>query len=224
MVTSPPYNVGIDYGHTYHDERPLQDYLGAFEHWFSEVYRVLENDGRLCLNLPKAIKDEDGNTYSVAMHVLPILKSIGYEMAGEITWLKTRPEALPAGTAWGSWLSPSAPDFRTTAEHVYVLHKGTWLRESKGEATINKDTFLAATTDTWMIPHDRKEHPAQFPFELAYRCIQLLSYRDDAVLDPFSGRGTTCVVAKECGRQYVGSEINPEFARMAQDKLDQGTF
>jgi DNA modification methylase len=206
---------------TYNDRRPLQEYLQAFEHWFSEVYRVLRSDGRLCLNLPKAIKDEMGNTYSVAMHVMPILKSVGYEVAGEITWLKARPEALPAGTAWGSWLSASAPDFRTTAEHIYVLHKGTWKRNAEGESTIDKETFLSATTDTWMISHDAKEHPAQFPYELVYRCIQLLSYKGDVVLDPFCGRGTTCEVANNCGRIFIGSEINPQFAAIAQDYVAQ---
>lgn len=224
VVTSPPYNVGIDYGSTYCDTRPLSDYLESFSSWFAEVYRVLKPDGRLCLNLPKAIKDDEGNTYSVPMYLMPILRDLGYNVAGEITWIKTHPDALPAGTAWGSWLSASAPDFRTTAEHIYVLYKHSWAKTIVGRDTIDKHTFLQATTDTWLVPHDKKEHPAEFPFELAYRCIQLLSFVDDVVLDPFSGRGTTGVVALECGRRFLGSEINPEYADMALERIRQNAF
>ncbi len=62
-------------------------------------------------------------------------------------------------------------------------------------------------------------HPAPFPLELPHRCIQLYSFKEDIVLDPFVGSGTTCLAARLNGRRYVGYEINPDYCQLAETRL-----
>ncbi|MCX6348101.1 MAG: site-specific DNA-methyltransferase, partial [Candidatus Aureabacteria bacterium] len=62
-------------------------------------------------------------------------------------------------------------------------------------------------------------HPAMFPEELAARVIKLFSYRDDIILDPFNGVGTTTLVAKKLGRRYVGIDISPEYCKKAEERI-----
>ena len=61
-------------------------------------------------------------------------------------------------------------------------------------------------------------HPAPFPEELPRRLIKLFSFREDIVLDPFLGSGTTCRVAKDLGRRSIGVEISREFCEVAANR------
>jgi site-specific DNA-methyltransferase (adenine-specific) len=64
-----------------------------------------------------------------------------------------------------------------------------------------------------------KNHPAPFPFELAYRLVRMFSFWGDTVLDPFCGTGTTMLAALKCGRNSIGVEIDAEYCRMALHRL-----
>jgi site-specific DNA-methyltransferase (adenine-specific) len=63
-------------------------------------------------------------------------------------------------------------------------------------------------------------HPAPFPEELPHRLIQLFTFKDDVVLDPFAGSGTTCLTAARAGRRYVGYEVNLDYVRLAQGRIE----
>ena len=84
-----------------------------------------------------------------------------------------------------------------------------------GKKTVYPDNVLYLSTET-----SNKNHSAPFPKGLPLWFIKLFSDKTDIVLDPFAGAGTTCLVAKELGRQYLGIELNPEYAKMAQNKLN----
>jgi site-specific DNA-methyltransferase (adenine-specific) len=64
-------------------------------------------------------------------------------------------------------------------------------------------------------------HPAPFPIELPYRLIQLYSYKDDIVLDPFMGSGTTALAAMNSNRNYVGFELSEEYCNLAKNRISQ---
>lgn len=64
-------------------------------------------------------------------------------------------------------------------------------------------------------------HPAMFPEELVERILKLFTYRNDLVLDPFSGAGTTCCVCENFDRRYIGADISQEYCRIANDRLDR---
>src|SRR5439155_10363577 len=89
-------------------------------------------------------------------------------------------------------------------------------------ATISRDEFLEATTDLWEIPPEsatRVGHPAPFPVELPERLIELYTYEDDVVLDPFMGAGSTAVAAVRTGRRYVGFETDPTYVERAEARV-----
>ncbi len=64
-------------------------------------------------------------------------------------------------------------------------------------------------------------HPAMLPEELVIRLIKLFSYRDDIVLDPFNGAGTTTLVAYELGRKYIGIDISSKYCKTAKERLEK---
>ena len=66
-------------------------------------------------------------------------------------------------------------------------------------------------------------HPAPFPVELPKKFINLYSFKDDLVLDPFIGSGTTAVASKLMQRNYVGYEINKDFIKIANKRLETET-
>jgi site-specific DNA-methyltransferase (adenine-specific) len=123
---------------------------------------------------------------------------------------------------------------RDLTERVIVASKGRFdrarspkARERSGlpfENTISKDDYMRWTTDVWDIPPESARsvgHPAPFPVELPQRLIELYTYRDDLVLDPFMGSGTTAVAAINTHRHYLGFETDSEYAVAARNRADQ---
>ena len=123
----------------------------------------------------------------------------------------------------GSWRSPSNPSLRDTHEYILVFCKADYGRKRKdGVATISKDDFLNSTKSVWEFPAEsakRVQHPAPFPVELPRRLIELYTYADEIVLDPFLGSGTTAVAAQVTNRQWVGYETSSEYIEITKERL-----
>lgn len=213
--TSPPYNVGKEYD----DDLNFEDYLTLIQNVGEEVYRVLRPGGRYVINLANL-----GRKPYIPLHSFfyNIHTKIGFLPMGEIIWVKGR--GANGSCAWGSWQSAKAPRLRDVHEYLIVLAKMSFSRPDKGESAISKEEFLGSTLSVWEIaPESAKRigHPAPFPVELAGRVINLYSYKNDVILDPFAGSGSTCVAAKMLERYYVGYDISEEFCRIAEDRLER---
>ncbi len=214
MITSPPYNVTKEYD----ENLSLEEYLNFLTKVMSETYRVLVPGGRACINIANL-----GRKPYIPMHSYIIQKmlDIGYLMRGEIIWNKAS-SASPS-TAWGSWLSAANPVLRDIHEYILIFSKETFSRKKgKKENTIKKEQFLEWTKSVWTFPAVSAKkigHPAPFPEELPYRLIQLYSFKDDVVLDPFVGSGTTCLVALKTGRNYIGYDNNPDYVKLAEKRI-----
>jgi site-specific DNA-methyltransferase (adenine-specific) len=145
----------------------------------------------------------------------------GFIMRGEIIWNKA--SSASGSTAWGSWMSATNPVLRDIHEYILVFSKDNYSRPAEGrESTIRKEDFLEWTKSVWTFPAVSARqvgHPAPFPEELPRRLIELYSFRNDVVLDPFCGSGTTCVAAIQAGRHYVGYEIDPGYVALAEERL-----
>ena len=221
IVTSPPYALGVDYGKAgYFDDQPYTDYLTWVRSWATTLLHVTANDGRACINIP--LDSNKGGKRAIYADYLRIFQEVGWVYQTSIVWNE---QNISRRTAWGSWMSPSAPFVTAPVEMIAVFHKGTFRRPSKGarRGDITRDEFLAWTLGTWTFAGAnprRVGHPAPFPEELPRRLIKLYSYPDDLVLDPFLGSGTTLTVAAKLGRQGVGVEINAEFCKLAMRSLD----
>jgi site-specific DNA-methyltransferase (adenine-specific) len=146
---------------------------------------------------------------------------LGFLMRGEIIWNKAA--SASSSTAWGTWLSATNPVLRDVHEYILVFSKGSFSRQGVSrESTILKDDFLELTKSVWTFPAvsaRRIGHPAPFPEELPRRLIELYTFKGDAVLDPFSGSGTTCLAALNTGRHYIGYEIEPEYVKLAEQRI-----
>lgn len=214
MITSPPYNVSKEYD----DDLSLKEYLELLENSFKETYRVLVNGGRACINVANLGRKP---YIPLSDYISRMMIKIGFNMRGEIIWNKAA-SASPS-TAWGSWMSASNPTLRDIHEYILVFSKGDYKRERKGrENTITKEQFMEWTKSIWTMNAEsarRIGHPAPFPEELPYRLIQLYSYKDDIILDPFMGSGTTAISALKSKRKYVGYDISQEYINLAERRL-----
>lgn len=215
MVTSPPYNAGKDYD----EDLTLDEYLGFLGRVWHEVYRVLVPGGRACVNVANL-----GRRPYIPLHASIALDmiEIGFQMRGEIIWQKG--SSAGASTAWGSWMSPSNPTLRDTHEYILVFSKGTFGRnEALGrKATVTKEAFLEYTKSVWSFPAEsatKVGHPAPFPVELPHRLIQLYTYQDEVVLDPFMGSGQTALAAIQGQRHYMGYDIDPQYVELANRRI-----
>ena len=220
MVTSPPYHVGKDYD----SDDSFEGYLELLRRVFTETYRVLEPGGRAVVNVANL-----GRRPYIPLnaHVALMMADIGFLMRGEVIWRKGA--GANGSCAWGSWRSASNPTLRDTHEYCLCFSKGDFRRRRKGTSTIDSDEFLAATLSVWeMRPESARRlgHPAPFPVDLPARFIQLYTFEQDLVLDPFMGAGTTAVAAVRSGRHYVGYETDADYyssaiARIAQEQAQK---
>lgn len=217
MVTSPPYNVGK----MYDENLSLKEYRGLLKRVFKETYRVLVPGGRACINIANL-----GRKPYLPLHsyIIEDMHDIGFLMRGEILWDKGS-SASPS-TAWGTWLKANNPVLRDVHEYILIFCKNTFTRKNprKRKSTISKEEFLEFTKSVWQFSAERARkvgHPAPFPVELPYRTIQLYTFEDDVVLDPFVGAGTTCVAALKTGRRYVAYDIDENYCDLADRRIKQ---
>jgi len=223
MVTSPPYNVTKEYD----EDLTLDEYRALLNGVFAEVYRKLVSGGRACVNLANL-----GRKPYIALHsyVIQDMIDIGYLMRGEIIWNKGA-SASPS-TAWGSWRSAANPVLRDVHEYIMIFSKEAFSRKptavsgqpSEKNDTISRDEFLEFTKSVWTFPAESARkvgHPAPFPVELPYRLIQLYTFKDDVVLDPFCGSGSTCIAASKAGRRYIGYDNKREYVGLAEKRLKE---
>jgi site-specific DNA-methyltransferase (adenine-specific) len=216
VVTSPPYRVGKEYEDV---NWVLSDYLNFIKSVLSEVYRVTVNGGRVVIN----IANTGRNPYiPLTTYYTNIMEDLGFLHRGIIVWDK----GASAGkkTSWGSWMSAANPSLRDINEFILCFSKGGMAREDTGESDLSRDEFLCYTESVWKIHAESATkigHPAPYPVELPLRAIKLCSFKNDVILDPFMGSGSTAVAALKTGRQYVGYELNPDYIQIAQKRIQE---
>ncbi len=233
LVTSPPYFAGKDYeldldqGHV---PGSYVDYLQVLEEVFAVCRDKLEPGGRMAVNVANLGRKPYRSLSADVIHILQ--DRLGLLMRGEIIWQKAK--GAGGSCAWGSFRSPANPVLRDLTERIIVVSKGRFDRavrrkdrENRGmpsRSTISSEEFMEATLDVWEIPSEsaaKVGHPAPFPVELPRRLIELYTYEEDLVLDPFMGSGTTAVAAVRAGRHFVGFDTEPGYVELARTRLAQ---
>jgi site-specific DNA-methyltransferase (adenine-specific) len=234
VVTSPPYFAGKEYEQSLGENGvpgTYFEYLDLLHDVFEECKRVLEPGGRIAVNVANLGRRP---YHSLAGDVTEILQDLGLLIRGEVVWWKGR--AAGGSSGWGTFQRPNNPVLRDVTERIMIASKGRFDRALKPEqrlglglpstATISRDEFLEATTDLWEMPPEsatRVGHPAPFPVELPKRLIELYTYENDIVLDPFMGSGTTAVAALRTSRHFIGFDTDRSYiaranARIAEEK------
>jgi site-specific DNA-methyltransferase (adenine-specific) len=239
VVTSPPYFVGKEYElavagdpNTRRDGSAIPttylEYLEMLHDIFASCLKVLEPGGRMAINVANLGRKPYRSLSADIIHILQ--DELGMLLRGEIIWQKA--EGATGSVAWGSYRKATNPVLRDLTERVIVASKGRFDRAmpkgraEKGlphESTLSADDFMEATLDVWKIAPEsarRVQHPAPFPIELPRRLIDLYTYKGDVVIDPFLGSGSTLVAAERTGRRGMGFDLDPDYAEIAQDRLN----
>jgi len=242
IVTSPPYGVGIDYD-THDDDMYFQDYKVFSKDWLIEAFRVLKEDGRIALNIPYEInRQAKGGRIFMVAELWSIMQEIGYKFFGIVDLDENSPHRSKT-TAWGSWMSPSAPYIYNPKECVILAYKSKHIKVLKGEpewvgeltevesedGTKKKKTlyteeqkreFMDLVYGQWSYFADTKQlTKATFSLDIPAKAIKILTYKNDLVLDPFCGSGTTPCAAEILNRRWIGIELSPNYCEVARQRV-----
>jgi modification methylase len=192
------------------------DKFGSFEEydrftraWLAECRRVLKPDGALWLI----------GSYHNVFRLGVALQDLGFWILNDVVWRKVNP-------------MPNFRGRRFTNAHETLIWAA---RDQKSRYTFNYESLKASNDDIqmrsdWLFPicsgperlkddGGRKAHPTQKPEALLHRLLLATSNPGDTVLDPFFGTGTTGAVAKKLGRNWIGIERDPDYARAAEERI-----
>jgi site-specific DNA-methyltransferase (adenine-specific) len=238
IVTSPPYNCNIPYD-THIDNTNMEDYWIWTKHWLIEAFRLLKDDGRVAINIPYEVnvQDRGGRVFFVS-EFYQVMKEIGFKFFGVVDLEEDSPHRSKT-TAWGSWMSPSGPYVYNPKECVILAYKKVHIKKVKGEpqwkgvpylteegknkvaySEQDKKEFMELVFGQWKYFADtRSLTKATFSMDIPEKAIKILSYRNDVVLDPFNGSGTSCVAAVVHDRRWVGIELSSNYCEIAKQRI-----
>ena len=242
IVTSPPYNVGISYD-IHIDTLSMDDYWGWTKEWLMETYRLLKDDGRVAINIPLEVnvQSRGGRVFFVS-EFYQVMKQVGFKFFGIVDLEEQSPHRSKT-TAWGSWMSPSSPYIYNPKECVILAYKKHHIKKVKGEpqwkgtpteieqedGTLkkkivyeekDKKEFMELVFGQWNYFADTKSlTKATFSMDIPTKAIKILSYKNDFILDPFCGSGTSMVAAEILDRRWLGIELSPNYCDVARGRV-----
>ncbi len=223
VLTSPPYNLEnvsvhnfIQYN-TYQDNKEFYNYINWLKDIFLKLKPKLKEDARICIN----IGSQKNGAIPTHWYIMDFMFELCYGYYTTIIWNKSQTNRR---TTWGSWLSPSCPSFPTPFEYILVFYNFSRKLTHKGKSDLERQEFIDWSLSLWNVSGEQRMkkfgHPAMFPEEIPRRLIKMFSYPGDLVLDPFSGLGTTCKVAKDLKRNYIGFEMDKEYYKKSLERLN----
>jgi len=242
IVTSPPYNVGIDYD-SCDDRMSMEDYWEWTKEWLTESFKVLKDDGRIAVNIPYEVNVQDrGGRVLFMSEFWVIMKKVGFQFYGLVDLDENSPHRSKT-TAWGSWMSPSSPYIYNPKECVILAYKKDRIKKIKGEPEWSgvmtdieqedgsikkkmvyqdedKKEFMSLVYGQWEYFADTKQQTkATFSMDIPMKALKILTYKNDIILDPFTGSGTSLVAAEILGRRWIGIELSPNYCKVAQERV-----
>ena len=242
IVTSPPYNCNINYD-THQDNMTMEDYWVFTEEWLTQALRVLKDDGRISVNIPyETNTQERGGRVLFMAEFWGIMKKVGFKFFGIVDLEESSPHRSKT-TAWGSWMSPSAPYIYNPKECVVLAYKKNHIKKIKGESEWvgvidnveqedgtfkkkvlypeeSKREFMDLVFGQWNYFADTKQMTkATFSMDIPTKAIKILTYKNDVILDPFTGSGTSLVAAETLDRRWLGIELSQNYVEVAKKRV-----
>lgn len=226
IVTSPPYNIGKEY-----EQRSSMDkYLEEQASCIAEAVRLLAPDGSICWQVGNYVEKSEIFPLDILMY--PIFKNHGLKLRNRIVW--TVGHGLHCHKRFSGrhetilWFTKS-DNYTFNLDSVRVPakypNKKYFRGPKKGEFSCNP--LGKNPSDVWDIPNvkanhvEKTEHPCQFPVGLIERLVLSLTDKNDNVLDPYLGVGTTVIAALMHGRKAFGCDINQKYIEIAWSRIKQ---
>jgi site-specific DNA-methyltransferase (adenine-specific) len=242
VVTSPPYNVNIAYD-VHKDDLPMDEYYEWTKDWLREAFRVLKDDGRIAVNVPNELNvQERGGRILFVAEFWMMMKEVGFKFSGLVDLTEDSPHRVRQ-TAWGSWMSASAPYIYNPKECIILAYKKSNKKLTKGESQWkgvptdieqpdgviknkmvyqdeDKKEFMNLVFGRWEYFADtRSLTKATFSMDIPSKAIKILTYKNDIVLDPFMGSGTSAFAAELLDRRWLGIELSPDYTEIARKRV-----
>lgn len=233
VVTSPPYWTLKEYndypgqlGHI----GDYEDFLDQLERACHHIYRVLTPGGRLVCVVGDVCRSrrDNGRHLVVPLHadIVVRCRKLGFDNLNPIIWHKIANASFEVENGSKFLGKPYEPNaiIKNDIEFILMQRKpGGYRKPTERQrklSMIDRENFDLWFQQFWKLPGaSTRDHPAPFPLELASRLIRMFSFVEDTVLDPFAGTGTTLLAAAQAGRNAVGVELDPAYARIARDRL-----
>ena len=216
IFADPPFNIGYKYD-VYEDRKAYEEYRAWTERWMAACCNVLKPTGSLWVAI--------GDDYAAEMRL--IARKLGLHLRNWVVWhytfgQSTRRKFARSHTHLFYWVKdPRRFTFNDAAVRVPSARQTTYADKRANPAGKLPD-------DVWSFSrvcgtfHERVEwHPCQMPERLLERIIKACSNKGELVIDPFSGSGTTCVVAARLGRQYFGIDISEKYVQRSVKRLTE---
>jgi DNA modification methylase len=244
VVTSPPYFADKEYETL---KKTSDNMLDNYQKYlyellipvFLECYRILKPGGHLWLNIDDvhtSIKSVLKKNIVLPTHALLLAElSKHYDYKEMILWRKIRGKHSSGGAnrmlgSYGRFRSPGSIPIVQEVEYILWFRKpgdrDDVTDDRRKESALTPKQFRQFGMQVWDIDAERDKsilHPAPYPIEIPRRCILLSSFKNDLILDPFMGAGSTGIAAINTGRKYVGIELNRKYADRARTRIKYET-
>ena len=248
VVTSPPYPMIAMWDDAFSSQNPsIKESLnvGSGENAFNlmheildqvwdELFRVLKTGSFACINIGDATRKigNEFRLYPNHARIINYLSGLGFSILPDILWRK---QTNAPNKFLGSGMLPAGAYITLEHEYILIVRKG--VKREFNSAEEKRNRYESALfweerniwySDVWMdIKGNRQNHnnnsvrerSASFPFELAYRLINMYSVKGDVVLDPFVGTGTTMAAAVVSERNSLGVEIDEQFYQSISEQI-----
>ena len=239
IFTSPPYNLKKPYS-TYADDKDLPVYLEWQRRIITKCVERLEDGGSICWQVGNYVSN--GHIIPLDLELNPIFRDLKLQLRNRVVWhfghglhCKRRFSGRYEVVLWYT----KTDEYKFNLDAVRIKpkypHKKYYKGPKKGQLSCNPlgknpDDVWAIDRDLgdfWEIPNvkhnhtEKTKHPCQFPIALAQRFVAALSDPGDSVFDPFLGVGSTAAAAALLGRHFFGAELNPEYFKVARDRVEK---
>jgi site-specific DNA-methyltransferase (adenine-specific) len=225
IVADPPYNLSKDFGDRSFSSRSMSDYREWLSEWLADCADLLKPTGTLYIC----------GDWRSSPAIYRAAESL-FQVRNRITW--KREKGRGAKTNWKNssediWFCTLGDDYTFNVEDVkmkrrvvapYTDEDGEprdWEDGENGQFRLThpSNVWTEMTVPFWSMA-ENTEHPTQKPEKLLAKLILASSNEGDLVLDPFLGSGTTAVVARKLDREYLGIEVEEDYACIAEKRLD----
>ena len=249
IVTSPPYNIGKNYGTYYNDNKTRDEYLDFIDEVGQMIKMILKENGSLFLNVGNKPSDQ-----WIAIDVANIMRK-HFNLQNKIIWNKSISIEKSYIVKNVTDIDISIPDvisighYQPVNGHKYLNNcfEEVYHFTHSGNVKLNRlakdfavpyqdksnigrysDQDKRDRGNSWFIPYktiqnkDERSHPAVFPVNLPSYCIKLHGYNENTIVyDPFMGIGTTALACIDLGVNYLGTEINKEYIKIAESAINK---